>query len=225
MSGSEGRDSSPPSPTLLPIPPLDVRWVHAGAQHLDLLPTPITALNPAYKAFSFDESARIEERWISLEEKERKDAVEEWGSTEGEGAPVRNKVKEAKDKERAKSAEREKEKNKPKNIHSSQLRHGEVQDRLEGKLPETEEVMSGQEQAQPEEGENGKDIKYREIIRKLQKDQDLEKVYGVPVSQVSCLSALAMIDAKTRTPCLKSRYLHCPSIRSFGHTRVHEYPS
>jgi hypothetical protein len=185
MSGSEAGGSNPPSPTLLPIPPLDVRWVHAGAQHLDLLPTPITALNLAYKAFSEDESLRIEERWLSLDENERKNAVEEWGSTEGEGAPARNKVKDAKEKEKETNAEKEKEKNKPKNVLSSQLRPGEVQDRLEGKLPETEEVVSGQEQVRPEEGENGKDTKYREIIRKLQKDTDLELVQGVPVSQVS----------------------------------------
>jgi len=183
MSEPEPTESGPSSPTILPLPPLDVRWVHAGAQHLDLLPTPITALNPAYKAFSFDESIRIEDRWLSLTEQERRDAVAEWGSTEGEGAPVINKaVKETKEKD--KSTEKEKDKAAKGDVHSHQLRHGEVQDRLDGKLPDTEEVMSGPEQSKPED-EDGQDSKYREIIRKLQKESDLEEVKGVPVSQVS----------------------------------------
>ena len=183
---SDAEGSNPPSPTLLPIPPLDVRWVHAGAQHFDLLPTPITALSPAFKAFSYDESTRIEDGWIDLDEQQRKAAVEEWGSTEGEGAPARNKaLKESKEKDKTADKEKKKEKDeaKQKDIHASNLRAGEVQDRLEGKLPETEEVMSGQEQNK-DEGGDAHDRKYKEIIHNLQKSQDLETIHGVPVSQV-----------------------------------------
>lgn len=185
-----GPSSSPSSsPTLLPLPLLDVRWVHAGAQHLDLLPTPITALNPAYKSFSADESERIEEAWLELPEEDRRRAVAEWGSLEGEGAPAKNKTKE-KEKDKAKEegvADKDKDKDQrdrsrsPKNVRSIGLRTGEVQDRLDGKMPEKEDVYSGREQTNAEEG----DSKYKDIIRKIQRSPDLEKIQGVPVSQVS----------------------------------------
>jgi hypothetical protein len=182
-----GPSSAPPSPTLLPLPPLDVRWVHAGAQHLDLLPTPITSLNTTYKAFSEEESSRIEERWYNLTEEERRTAVAEWGASEGEGAPKAAKgAKDKEDKDKGKDKEREKEKERraSKSIHSSGLRDGEVQDRLDGKLPDKEEVFSGQEQAKAGE-EDPQTAKYKEIIRKIQHSTDLEEIQGIPVSQVS----------------------------------------
>lgn len=90
----------PASPPLLPLPPLEVRWVHAGAQHLDLLPNPITTVSTTYKAFSYDESEAIEARWQDMSEEEREKAVREWGITEGEGAPgKKDKEKEKKDKD------------------------------------------------------------------------------------------------------------------------------
>jgi len=186
---NEAGPSAPPSPTLLPLPPLDIRWVHAGTQHLDLLPTPITSLNTTYKAFSEDESFRIEERWYSLSEEERRKAVAEWGASEGEGAPkaekgAKDKADKAKDKDKAGEKEKDKDKNPAKSMHSSGLREGEVQDRLDGKLPEKEEVFSGQEQAKPSD-EDLKTTKYKEIIRKIQLDADLEVIQGIPVSQVS----------------------------------------
>lgn len=39
-------------PVLLAVPALDVRWVHAGAQQLNLLPTPITSASNSFEAFS-----------------------------------------------------------------------------------------------------------------------------------------------------------------------------
>jgi hypothetical protein len=182
-----GPSSTPPSPTLLPLPPLDVRWVHAGAQHLDLLPTPITSLNTTYKAFSEEESFRIEAEWYGLSEEERRKAVAEWGASEGEGAPKAEKAgkdKADKNKDKDKAVEKEKEHKPTKSIHSSGLREGEVQDRLDGKLPEKEEVFSGQEQAKAGD-EDPKTAKYKEIIRKIQLSPDLEKIQGIPVSQVS----------------------------------------
>lgn len=224
---SEAGPSSPPSPLILPLPPLDVRWVHAGAQHLDLLPTPITSLGQTYKAFSADESERIEERWLDMTEEERRKAVAEWGATEGEGAPAKVKPT-AKDKEKEREMEKEKEKEKgtrrrsmspngrASNVHAHSLRAGEVQDRLDGKLPEKEEVFSGQEQVK-EEG----DTRYREVIRDLQKNYDLETIVGVPVSQVcrtKRIKAEVAVD-DNRTPCSKSRYRLCPFIQSSGSTR------
>lgn len=91
----------PPSPPLLPLPALEVRWVHAGAQHLDLLPNPITTVSTTYKAFSYDESEAIETKWQELSDEERDKAVREWGITEGEGAPgKKDKDKEKKDKDK-----------------------------------------------------------------------------------------------------------------------------
>jgi hypothetical protein len=184
-----GPSTSPPlSPTILPLPPLDVRWVHAGAQHLDLLPTPITALGQTFKAFSIDESERVEEAWLDMAEDDRRRAVAEWGSTEGEGAPPKAKAAAKKeDKERDEKAKFKARRDSSTNsTRTTGLRQGEVQDRLEGKMPEKEDVFSGQEQSKPEEA----DTRYRDIIRDIQKNYDLETVTGVPVSQVSVLDAL-----------------------------------
>ena len=177
----EAGPSSPPSPALLPLPNLDVRWVHAGAQHLDLLPTPITSVGQSYKPFSEEESERIEERWLSLSEEERRRSVSEWGCAEGEGVPTKAKIaQKEKEKEKSKDRRRSISPKSDRNVRSGSLREGEVQDRLDGKLPKKEEVFSGQEQVK-EEGEG----RYKQIIRDIQKNYDLECVTGVPVSQVS----------------------------------------
>lgn len=207
--------SPPPSPTILPLPPLDVRWVHAGAQHLDLLPTPITALNPAYKSFSQDESIRIEERWLDMTEDDRRKAVAEWGSLEGEGAPAKNKTatkEKTKEKEAKDKSQKERSRS-PKNVRSTGLRQGEVQDRLEGKMPEKEDVFSGQEQATAEEG----DTRYKEIIKEMQKSYNLEKVQGVPVSQVCREIQVDLDTAYDRIQCSRCLYRPYRCIRSFGH--------
>lgn len=175
VADSGSPSSSPPSsPPLLPIPDLDYRWVHAGAQHLDLLPTPVTSAATAYKAFSPDESERIEERWESMEDEERRQAVREWGASEGEGAP----------KPKPPPAPKTDKTTKPR---SSSLSNKEREERKEGKVPEKEEIMSGQEQAVPEE-QDKVTAKYKEFMANITKDYDkLETVVGVPVSQVSIL--------------------------------------
>lgn len=74
------------SPPLLPIPHLDIRWVHAGALHLSLPLSPITTASHTYKAFSLSESERIEQRWNSLPTDQQNRFIQEWGQGEGEGA-------------------------------------------------------------------------------------------------------------------------------------------
>ncbi|WRT68907.1 uncharacterized protein IL334_005889 [Kwoniella shivajii] len=177
-------DAPPPStPPLLPIPMLDFRWVHAGAQHLDLLPTPITAASTTYKPFSLSESVRIEERWREMADTEKLAVIREWGSTEGEGAPARTKSKE-KDIARRDSI--------TSNHSAASSAAHPVDEKVKEKrnneqTPSKEYIQSGQEQNIPEE-EPGDSIeqKYKDVVSKVQKDYvDFEVIQGVPVSQDS----------------------------------------
>ncbi|WVQ64180.1 uncharacterized protein L199_002342 [Kwoniella botswanensis] len=181
-------DAPPPeTPPLLPIPFLDYRWVHAGAQHLDLLPTPITSASTTYKSFSQSESLRIEERWIQLSDDERRKVIREWGSMEGEGAPARTKKKEKeKDKARRESVT---------SVHSvgSTSSHPlddkvkEKEKKSNGDVPDKEHIRSGEEQSRAEEEySDSTDQKYKEVISKVQREyDDYEVIRGVPVSQDS----------------------------------------
>ena len=172
-----------PAPLLLPVPDLDVRWVHAGAQHLNLLPTPITAPSTSYKAFSSLEFERIEEKWESMNQDERKSAVDEWGSLDGEGAPAKarraNKAKGTKESKDSKDSKDSRVKRTKSPMGKEALRVGEVDDIVEPEPNKAqEEILSGPEQA----GDG--DSKYKEIIRAIQKDADPDNIQGVPVSQV-----------------------------------------
>lgn len=158
------------SPTLLPIPYLDLRWMHAGTQHLSLLPNPITTASTTYKAFSQSESERIEDRWESMTEDERQLAMREWGQGEGEGAPKKEK------KEKDKTKEKEKEAAK-KEVSANEMAH-----------PVDGHVGSG-DTTEKNPGEEVKEVdlerRYKEIVASSQKDhENLETVQGVPVSQV-----------------------------------------
>jgi hypothetical protein len=159
------------SPTLLPMPYMDLRWMHAGAQHLSLLPSPITTASTIYKAFSPSESERIEERWEGMTEDERQAAMREWGTGEGEGAPK----KEKKEKDKADKKEKEKEKDK--------IKETEADHPVDGHTGEVEILRSGEELRELDlEG------KYKDLVAQTQKDyEDLELIRGVPVSQVRVL--------------------------------------
>ncbi|RXK37136.1 hypothetical protein M231_05587 [Tremella mesenterica] len=164
------------SPTL-PAPPLDARWVHAGAQYLDLLPTPITSASTSYKAFSPSESKRIEARWTSLPLLGRQLAIKEWGAAEGEGA---SKVK--KEHGRTEST-----------ASNNDERRSSSKDREKDRgVPDAEVIRSGEEQ--PTEGEVDGEGRYRNIMADAQKEyENLELIAGVPVSQDS----LFEVDLKT----------------------------
>ena len=149
---------------VLPKPDLDYRWVHTGAQHLDLLPTPITTAATVYKAFTYDESNRIESAWNDLSPEARRKAIDDWGKKEGEGfATVTKKEKEnVKDKERRGSNASGRSVNTQKD--------------------ETEMIRSGEEQPHDEKDSHGK---YKDFMLKAQHEyENLELISGVPVSQV-----------------------------------------
>ncbi|WVF65714.1 hypothetical protein IAT40_000445 [Kwoniella sp. CBS 6097] len=181
-------DAPPPeTPPLLPIPLLDCRWVHAGAQHLDLLPTPITAASTTYKPFGQEESSRIEEAWRAIPDGERRRIIHTWGSTEGEGAPARTKKKEKpKDDKKSASSDR-----RASVVSTSSTGHHPVDDppteSSGDNLALEEPIRSGEEQANiEEESIEAQERKYREIINKAQNaEDDFELISGVPVSQDS----------------------------------------
>jgi len=167
--------SRPPSPPLLPLPELDFRWVHAGAQHLDLLPTPITTASTSYKAFSYDESVRIENAWWSIPESDRRKAVTEWGLIEGEGAPAKVNAKK-KEAEPPKSKER---RGSGASVNSVKSIHPLDDQAIEG-IPDREELRSGEEQV-ADNGDGG----YKDLIQKAQREyENFELIAGIPVSQV-----------------------------------------
>ncbi|KAK8843436.1 hypothetical protein IAR55_007093 [Kwoniella newhampshirensis] len=188
-------DAPPPeTPPLLPIPKLDIRWVHAGSQHLDLLPTPITAASTTYKAFAVEESSRIEERWQSYGDEERTKMIREWGSTEGEGAPARTaKVNKHKDKD--KEVIKEKEKDRRESVASSHsidndrsaTTEEEHDNKVTGKIPPVEGLVEPKTNGVGEEDEvEDLDTRYKDLIAKQQKEyENLELIAGVPVSQDS----------------------------------------
>lgn len=151
----------------LPIPELDYRWVHTGSQYLDLLPTPITTAATAYKAFSPDESFRIESAWNAYTPEERQKSIHDWGRKEGEGfaTPATKKDKE---KERRGSNASVKSVN---STNNAKHEEGEV-------------IRSGEEQ--PHDDEKDSAGKYKDIMAKAQQEyENLELISGVPVSQVS----------------------------------------
>lgn len=172
------------SPPLLPIPYLDLRWVHAGAQHLSLLPNPITTPSTTYKAFSATESERIEERWSSLTEEDRVRSIREWAQGEGEGAPKREKKE--KDDQKAKAKEKEKENEK------------EHEHPVDSGAPEV--VRSGEEQK-----DTDLEARYKDLVAKAQKDyEDLELVQGIAVSQVRLY--LSCTRQCSKTECRRTLY-------------------
>ncbi|KAL7421212.1 hypothetical protein Q5752_004097 [Cryptotrichosporon argae] len=170
-------ESPPPSPTLLPCPALDVRWVHAGAQHLDMPIAPITTTTTAYKSFSADESRRIEDKWITYPEEQRKRIIAEWAKDDGELSSKRTKGKEGE--RRGSNASL---------APTPRARRGSNASTLsvdKDSKPHTESVRSGEEQPRTDEVE-ATEMSYKDILAKVQQEyDDLELIKGVPVSQDS----------------------------------------
>ncbi|WVQ81546.1 hypothetical protein IAT38_003670 [Cryptococcus sp. DSM 104549] len=179
---------APTTPPLLPVPELDARWVHAGAQHLDLLPTPVTSASTTYKAFSYNESLRVDDRWMEMTDEERRKVIEEWGKLDGEGAPAASKKKE---KEKAKEKEKEAaDKGRRASVVSNTSLNNESTTHPVDEKVKSERANSttstSDDAAGAEEAVDESDRKYKDILMKLQHDyEDLESVLGVPVSQDS----------------------------------------
>ena len=173
----------PASPSLLPLPQIDFRWLHAGAQHLDLLPTPITTTSTTYKPFSLEESNRIEEEWWTISEADRRKAVFEWGNTEGEGAPTKVNEKEQEKEFESKGKER-------RGSGASDSFKGDdhnVAEHANRGVPVEEASHAAEGLAQMKGDGHGT---YQDLMQKAQKEyEQLELIAGIPVSQVS-LTAL-----------------------------------
>jgi hypothetical protein len=184
----------------LPMPQLDYRWVHTGSQYLDLLPTPITTAATIYKAFSPDESRRIQEAWDAFTPEERQKAIHDWGRKEGEGF--------ATPATKSKGVEKDKDKEKEKERRGSNVSSRSV---------EGEAIRSGEEQ--PKEDEKDGDGKYKDFLAQAQQEyENLELIAGVPVSQV-CYRPEMGVVADIRTRCLKCRSRAYHSILHSGHMR------
>lgn len=212
----------------LPIPDLDYRWVHTGSQYLDLLPTPITTASTSYKAFSPDESRRIEEAWNKYTPEERQKSIHDWGRKEGEGfatPPIKKDKEKDKDKERRGSNA---------SVRSVDRNVGSASG--SGKVEDGEMIRSGEEQPHDEEKDSAG--KYKDIMAKAQLEyENLELISGVPVSQVSpaqaqasfCYSCISkqcdMVELMSRTRYSKSRSRRYRSTRRSGHMQVREYQS
>ncbi|ODO01590.1 hypothetical protein I350_06410 [Cryptococcus amylolentus CBS 6273] len=184
MAATAPEPPRPESPPLLPVPQLDTRWVHAGAQHLDLLPTPITTTTTVYKAFSQPESQRIDAQWHALPPDERDSLVKVWGAKDGEGVPA------TRAKERSGSSDKGSNKAKPKPSSEGNVAEqthpvdAKVNsERKGGARSETSEVSETSDQSSPE-------LELEEEFRQLMAEpswdsQDLGVIKGVPVSQDS----------------------------------------
>ncbi len=83
-SSPSSSSSSGSSASTSSAPRLDVRWLHAGAQHLDLPANPITGAPSGYAAFSVVESQRLEGAWKALDADGRRACLGKGGKGEGE---------------------------------------------------------------------------------------------------------------------------------------------
>ncbi|WVQ75447.1 hypothetical protein IAR50_005072 [Cryptococcus sp. DSM 104548] len=182
MAATAPEPPRPESPPLLPVPELDVRWVHAGAQHLDLLPTPITTTSTTYKAFSYPESQRIDDQWHELPSEERERLVKLWGGKDGEGVPA------TRTKERSRSSGKESDKSK-KSRQSGQGNVPEQTHPVDAKV-HSERKGEARSEASETSDQESPELELEEEFRQLMAEpswdsQELGVIKGVPVSQDS----------------------------------------
>jgi hypothetical protein len=174
------------------IPWLEFRWMHGGAQHMDLPTAPITSQAINYVPFSTSENQRLEEAYQQLSEEQKNEV----GRVSGKGSET--------------DADKEKEKEQKKKTAEKALEVGDPAGVTVGKaLDETTghvkiEKANGQSEEQvgsaagpddevekyPDPGNEmpavWKDQKAKE--EKDKQEEDLDTVVGVAVSQVSSLS-------------------------------------
>lgn len=79
------------------IPWLEFRWMHGGAQHMDLPTAPITSQTLNYVPFSTSENVRLEEAYQRLSEEEKNEV----GRVSGKGNEEAEKEKEKEKKKKA----------------------------------------------------------------------------------------------------------------------------
>lgn len=178
------------------MPPLEIRWAHTGTKQLALPTAPISGLDSNFKAFSADESDRIEKAWQALPAERRQAIVAMWGKGDGEWSQGSKKEQ----KRARKAAKKASGKSTPANSVNSASES-------EGPAPPANEELE-------------KDEEYKSIIEKAQNDPSrLDSVEGVPVSQVS-ISILSAADGRTR--CSRSISIPCHCTLCSGHSLVRE---
>ncbi|KIS00050.1 phospholipase [Cryptococcus deuterogattii 2001/935-1] len=192
MSVPPADASLPETALLLAVPALDVRWVHTGAQQLNLLPTPITSASNSYEAFSESESSRIELRWQSISESDRLKTIKLWGRNDGEGA-FQSQGETIKQGEKIGHDEKVTDGSKGcdsisrhsidgTDAHSvgSKVKSEDGEEHLD---PDVDDMSSGEDQINK---------KYHALLLEArEKNDDLDSVQGVPVSQQSYSHELA----------------------------------
>lgn len=143
------------------MPPLEVRWAHTGTKQLALPTAPVSGLDASFKAFSADESDRIEAAWQAMSADERRAIVNLWGKGDGEWS------------EDPKKTAKKVPKTVKKPAGDKKAQAGAASGTESEAVSVDEEVLEKNEQ-------------YKSIIEKAQNDSSrLDTVKGVPVSQVS----------------------------------------
>jgi hypothetical protein len=163
------------------MPYLEVRWMHGGAQYMDLPTAPITSQTLNYVPFSTSENVRLEEAYQKLSDEEKVEV----GKVSGKGIE--------KDAEKEKTTEKAKAKDsgngdatKVKEDSTGHVRiakeNGEIEEQV-GDAPGPDDI-DGEKYPDPgnEAPSAWKDQKAKED--KDKQDEDLDTVVGVTVSQV-----------------------------------------
>lgn len=167
------------------MPWLEFRWMHGGAQYMDLPTAPITSQTLNYVPFSTSENVRLEEAYQKLSEEEKLEV----GKVSGKGV----------DKDSEKSSEQTTEKAKEKTKDSGNgdttkvkeessghvkiaKANGEVEEQIGDALGPDDLDVEKYPDPGNEVPSTWKDQKAKED--KDKQDEDLDKVVGVTVSQV-----------------------------------------
>lgn len=196
---TDATQDKPTSVEVTEMPSLEVRWMHTGAKHLALPTAPITAAETAYKAFSMDESDRIEKAWEVLSAEEKKKIVNEWGLGDGEWSQ-----------QMIAARSREKGEDSPEDEEFSD--------------PPT---PGGSVASEPETPQDKAEI-YKSVIERARNDPSkLDAIHGVPVSQVSSAPKQLLMTRTRSLRSIWRRYLcilssgrslvpACPSFVAHG---------
>lgn len=160
---TDATQEQPLSVAKLKMEPLEVRWMHTGTKHLALPTAPITAVESAYKAFSVDESDRIERGWEVLPKEQRAKIERRWARGDGEWSAQ--------------------------TTTGGRKESGEDTKEIdEGPAPDPETPPASDESV-PDSPEDKAEI-YKSIIERARSDPSkLDAIHGVPVSQVRPLTA------------------------------------
>ncbi|KAJ9124533.1 hypothetical protein QFC24_003325 [Naganishia onofrii] len=164
------------------IPWLEFRWMHGGAQYMNLPTAPITSQATNYVAFSTSENHRLEEAYQKLSDEEKKEA----GQASGKG------MSEETDKNKKKEGDTANEKNgkiakKERDPAPDQLKIEKADSRVELEVGDVGPDDVDDHEQYPDPGNEmptlRKDRKEKE--EKDKQEEDLDTVVGVTVSQDS----------------------------------------